>query len=516
MNTFSVCILLCVTHVFTLKTDQQYWKDLAQNELEEALKIQWNLNTAKNVILFIGDGMGPNTVTATRIYKGGEGHRLAYETFPHVGLLKTYSANKMVPDSSCSATALLCGVKANQETIGVDASVPVEDCNAALREEARLKSLAAHSLEAGKSAGFVTTMRVTHATPGPMYAHSASRRWECDGKMPAGSTCKDIARQLVEDWPGKDLQVIMGGGRQCLVYNSTSTETDPVDNVWGCVRKDGRNLIQDYINDKTNRKLKHKVVFNNKDLHGLNVNDTDYLMGIFSNTHMQYEHVRDKGPEGQPSIAEMTEAAIKVLRKNKKGYFLMVEGGNIDMAHHRGTAKRAINEAAAMEDAVRTALNLVDEKDTLVIVTSDHTHTLNINGYAYRGTNIFGVAGPSAYDGLNYTTLSYSNGGPPSFHYYINNETKITRRDASQDDTDSFDYTQIAGITTNENTHGGGDVIIYAKGPYAHLFHNVHEQHYVFHAISYAAKLQTSHAPSFSANFSLYAAIFFLAFLVWR
>ncbi|XP_004928146.3 alkaline phosphatase [Bombyx mori] len=496
----------------TLRTDQQFWTELAENELAEALQVKWNLGVAKNVILFVGDGMGPNTVTATRIYKGGESHRLVYEKFPHVGLLKTYSANKMVPDSSCSATALFCGVKANQETIGVDASVKHKDCSASLRPEARLKSLASIALKAGKSAGFVTTMRVTHATPGPIYAHSADRKWECEDKMPASAAaCKDIARQLVEDWPGKDLQVILGGGRQVLVSNSTGTKEDPLD-TWSCIRKDGKDLIKEYQKDKHDRGLRYSYVSNNKQLKGFDVDQTDYLLGIFANGHLKYEHERNKGPEGMPSISDMVEAAIKVLRKNKNGYFLMVEGGNVDMAHHRGWAKRAIDESAALEGAVRLAAAHTDPRDTLLVVTSDHTHTLSINGYPYRGTDIFDIAQTSKYDNVNYTTLSYGTGGPGSMKYSVkteHNRTVAAREDPGVN-TDSFDYQQIAAITLDENSHGGGDVVVYARGPHAHLFHNVHEQHYVYHAISYAAKM-----GAYSGTSAIYTNISLLAIAAW-
>nr|XP_049700424.1 alkaline phosphatase-like [Helicoverpa armigera] len=487
------CALVAVARS-TLRSDQQYWNDLAHNELEEALKMQWNLNPAKNVILFIGDGMGPNTVTSLRIHKGGESHRLVFEKFPHMGLLKTYSANKMVPDSACTATAMFSGVKTNQDTVGVDATVQHQDCMTSLRPHARLESLAALALKAGKSTGFVTTMRVTHATPSPLYAHSASRRWECEALMPAGTSCKDIARQLIEDWPGRDFQVIMGGGRQQLISNATGTDIDPIStSPWTCYRQDGRNLIKTYMIDKKTRNLKHEVVMNNKELNEVDFDETDYLLGIFSNEHLSYEHLRNKSPEGMPSISEMVTAAIKVLQKNKNGYFLMVEGGNIDMAHHRGWAKIAVNEAAAMEEAVKVAADMTDERDTLLIVTSDHTHSLSINGYPDRGSSIFGIAQPSSFDGVNYTTLSYGTGGPGSFQYYVKTEAdgtkKVARKDPSEDDTERYNYTQVAGIQLVENYHGGGDVAIYARGPYSHLFHNVHEQHYVFHAISYAAKI---------------------------
>ncbi|GBP74391.1 Alkaline phosphatase, tissue-nonspecific isozyme [Eumeta japonica] len=180
---------------------------MAQTELEDALRVKWNLNVAKNVIVFIGDGMDPNTVTATRIYKSGESSKLSFERFPHMGLLKTYSANKMVPDSGSTATALFCGVKVNHETVGVDTTVRKGDCVATLNRNARLDSLVVHAQDAGKSTGLVTTMRVTHATPAPLYAHSANRRWECEANMPKSSPCKDIARQLVEDEPGKNINV---------------------------------------------------------------------------------------------------------------------------------------------------------------------------------------------------------------------------------------------------------------------------------------------------------------------
>ncbi|CAH0726766.1 unnamed protein product, partial [Brenthis ino] len=490
-------VVLLVSVIFAFvrcqsRKDPEYWTNLASEELKEALKVKWNENKAKNVILFIGDGMGPNTVTATRIYKGGESHRLSFETFPHVGLLKTYSADRMVPDSASTATALLSGTKVNQNTVGVDASVEHRDCAASLNPKAKLDSLATLALKAGKSAGFVTTMRVTHATPSPMYAHSAARQWECDAAVPADAKqCKDIARQLVEDFPGRDLHVIMGGGRQSLVPNTTGTSNDPLSS-WGCSRLDGKDLIRDYRENKQSRNLKYSVVSNNRELQDFDVNETDYLLGIFANAHMRYESERDRGPNGMPSISDMVEAAIKVLKKNSNGFFLMVEGGNIDMAHHRGRAKLAVDETAAMEEAVKVALAMTDEEDTLLIVTSDHSHTLTINGYPKRGSNIFGTTGPSPIDGLNYTTLAYGTGGPGSFQYSIqsdNNGSRIVRQDPDTIETDSLLYEQVAAVTLDENIHGGNDVIIYAKGPFAHLFHNVHEQNYVFHAISYAAKI---------------------------
>ncbi|XP_037302148.1 alkaline phosphatase, tissue-nonspecific isozyme-like isoform X1 [Manduca sexta] len=483
-------ILFLTTAQCTLPKDQEYWKKLAREEFEGSLSLQINNNIAKNVILFVGDGMGINTVTATRIYKGGASHRLAFEKFPFTGLLKTYSANKMVPDSASSGTALFSGVKVNQETVGVDATVERGDCAASLKPAARLDSLAAQFLKAGRRAGLVTTTRVTHATPSGLYAHSAYRKWECEATMPQDAAeCKDIARQLVEDWPGRDLHVILGGGRQVLETNSTNTKEDPYD-TWSCRRRDNRNLTEVYIQDKEKRNLKYSYVKNTRELKEIDHQNTDYLLGIFANGHLKYEDERNKRDEGMPSLTDMVEAAIKVLSSDQNGYYLMVEGGNIDMAHHRGWAKRALNEAAEMENAVQLALRVTDPKNTLILVTSDHGHTLSINGYPLRDSDITGIAQKSPYDGKNYTTLSYGTGGPDALHYHVvsdENGTKIARDEPSILVATRFDYKQPAGIILDENSHGGGDVAIYATGPHAHLFTGVHEQHYVYHAVCCAA-----------------------------
>lgn len=121
-----------------------------------------------------------------------------------------------------------------------------------------------------------------HATPAALYAHVPDRRWECEAKMKSITKqrgCKDIARQLVEDNPGRNINVIMGGGRQCLVSNVTDSEADPVD-TWACYSSDGRDLIADWSLDKTRRGLRHAVVQNSDELNALNGDETDYVMGM--------------------------------------------------------------------------------------------------------------------------------------------------------------------------------------------------------------------------------------------
>ncbi|CAG2112266.1 unnamed protein product, partial [Medioppia subpectinata] len=260
-----------------------------------------------------------------------------------------------------------------------------------------------------KSTGIVTTTRVTHATPAALYSHSASRYWESDDKMPQNAAlCKDIARQLIENRPGKDLNVIFGGGRRHFL---NATERDPQrPNDFGR-RADGRNLIDEWLKDKKDRGLEAQYVKNKAELERLNTSHIDYLLGLFSGNHMAHELDREDGPTGEPSLAEMTTKAIEVLRHNPNGYFLMVESGRIDHAHHMNNAKRALVDTLALDEAVSAAVKMTHESNTLLVVTADHSHVFTFGGFAKRGNHILGTDSKfSDVDSLPYTTLLYANG----------------------------------------------------------------------------------------------------------
>ncbi|KZC05781.1 Alkaline phosphatase, tissue-nonspecific isozyme [Dufourea novaeangliae] len=438
--------------------------------------------------------MSPDTITASRIYRAGETSYLAWEKFPHIGILKTYNVNKQVPDSASTATAMFGGVKTNYEVVGVNGNVPLGNCTASLSTDNHVDSIISWAQAVGKDTGFVTTTRVTHATPAPLYAHSADRRWECESKMPetAGS-CKDIARQLV----------IMGGGRQMMKSNATATEFDPID-TWAGRRQDGRDLIKEWTKDKASRKLSYRVVQNNEQLSKINTDKVDYLLGIFANGHISMDWNREKGPKGQPSLEDMTVTALKVLQKSKRGYLLVVEGGLIDFAHHRGYAAQALLETVRFSDAINATLKMVNTDDTLVIVTSDHTHSMNFNGYSDRGSNILG-------------TLSR---GPNNAAYVVKDNSSV-RSDPSEQNTTEFTYSQQAAIVSDEAYHGGGDVAVYAIGPMSHLFHSVHEQSYVAQVIAYAGDMQPmangtgKHVHSVLVNVWICSSVLILTMLYW-
>lgn len=118
-------------------------------------------------------------------------------------------------------------------------------------------------------------------------------------------------------------KVIMGGGRQVMKSNVTAGESDPIDN-WACYRQDGRDLIDKWKQDKESKKLSFSVVENNEQLSKVDANKVDYLLGVFANGHISMDWHRPKGPKGQPSLEEMTVAALKILQKSEHGYLLVV------------------------------------------------------------------------------------------------------------------------------------------------------------------------------------------------
>lgn len=355
--------------------NSSYWARSGRQALNQALKYQPNTQRAKSSIIFIGDGMSLSTITAARILYGqllnrsGEEEQLSFDKLNNVALIKTYNIDQQVPDSAATATAILCGVKTNFYTLGVNANVRLNDTNCQKIQQNHVDSIIKQAIDAGKSTGIITNTRITHATPAAAYAHVSNRRWECDSHVPKtlDPACKDIARQLIEDEPGNKMNVIMGGGRRCFFGQNFQ---DPGPTGQSGIRQDGRNLIDTWIeNRRSVNERNFAFVNSSQHLRSVDVDKTDYLLGLFSFGHMNYEELRDTGPNGEPSLTEMTEVAIRILSKNPEGYVLLVEGGRIDHAHHENVAGVALRETIALSWAVQAARKMIDPAETLLAVS---------------------------------------------------------------------------------------------------------------------------------------------------
>ncbi|MEZ5561096.1 MAG: alkaline phosphatase [Pseudomonadales bacterium] len=433
----------------------------------------------RNVILFLGDGMGISTITAARIFAGqaqggsGEEFSLSFERFPNVALIKTYNTDAQVPDSAGTMSAIMTGTKTRAGVISVAPVVARNDCAGSLQNP--MPTLLEMAEDAGYATGVISTARITHATPAATYSHVPNRNWESDAQLPENAVaegCRDIARQLVEFDHGDGIDVILGGGRAMFL---ASTEADPeYPNATG-IRRDGADLAQTWQAGASGR----AYVWNRAGFDALDPATSGQVLGLFEPSHMQYEADRARDPGGEPSLAEMTRFAIERLQRNGSGYFLMIEGGRIDHAHHEGNAYRALVDTGAMADAVSVAESLTSADDTLIIVTADHSHTLTINGYPGRGNPILGKVAtePGNYtldaQGHPYTTLSYANG--PGYQAEIPDLTNV--------DTEDPDYLQIATLPMAGETHGGEDVAAFASGRNADQVHGVMEQNRLFDAM---------------------------------
>ena len=463
-----------------IKSNNIWWQ-AGQKALQERLEIKLRNQQAKNIILFIGDGMGPSTVTAARIFDGqsrgqsGEENILSFERFPYTGLVKTYNVDSQVPDSAGTASAMNTGVKTLISAINTWHNKPF-DCYGASTDFP--EPLAQGAESRGMATGIVTTARVTHATPAAVYAHTPNRDWEDDSTIDAQSKvlgCHDIARQLIEYQYGDGIDVILGGGQNNFLPISK-----------GGRRTDGRDLIMEWQNNP--KKEQQKSYVNSASLfHSLDPNTPQPVLGLFTDSHMAYEQDRD--PSREPSLAEMTKFAITKLSKNKKGYFLMVEGARIDHAHHQVNAHRALKDTQAFANAIQLAVDEVNLDETLILVTADHSHVFTIAGYPIRGNPITGLVRQLddtrqpknefqlAADGKPYTTLGYQSGS----NQRLPNSSSITQEQATDPN-----YNQQSSIPIESETHSGEDVAIYAIGPRAHLVNGVMEQNVIFHIMTYA------------------------------
>lgn len=505
-------------------SDRTTWFAAGQKTVADAKARVRNGRTAKNVILFIGDGMGISTVTASRILAGqqpniigsnpkgvagsGEENLLSFDKMPYVALSKTYSVNQQTPDSAPTMTAMVTGVKTNDGELSVDEATARKDCAVDLTTH-QLPTILEMAEDAGKSTGVVSTARVTHATPGANYAHTTERDWEADANQPAGCAVPDIARQLLENPHGNGLEVAMGGGRTYFLPKADATGADVLDPEYPTVkgrRLDGRDLTQEW----EQKYGANTYVWNKAQFNAIDAAKTDHLLGLFQPSHMQYEADRPGDTGGEPSLADMTEKAINILKKNPKGFYLHVEGGRIDHGHHAGNAYRALTDTIALSDAVQAAINVLRAgkmlNDTLIVVSADHSHTMTIGGYPQRGNNILGkVIAPgstsftTAFDGKPYTTLAYGNGQG----YYtgvgtdaqgnelIYNPTLYPPHagrfeDMSAVDTTDRDFHQETAVPLSAETHSGEDVAIFAMGPKSYLFQGVVEQNVIFHVMKEA------------------------------
>ena len=315
----------------------------------------------KNVILIIGDGMGPQQLGLLEVYASRapssiyRGRPTAMRVFARegvMGLSGTYPAGVLVADSASAGSQLATGVFSGSEMIGLDANGN------------SVETILEKAKKAGKATGLVSDVRMSHATPAAFAAHVAHRSME-----------NEIARQMLED-AGVDV-MLSGGIRHWIPQGVNSDDAvkaavaaqigEPSIRVKS-KRKDDVNLLSKAED------LGYSLAFNRK---GLAAAEGPKILGLFSYSEMmdgvEYSWSKDDPERAQPSLAAMTEKALNVLDDDPDGFFLMVEGGLIDWAAHINDAGAVLHECLRLDEAVQVVYDWAkDRDDTLIVITADH------------------------------------------------------------------------------------------------------------------------------------------------
>lgn len=478
------------------------WYASGESRLAEKLADQRSPRTAKNIILFVGDGMGISTLTAARILEGqlrgesGEENLLSFEAFPYTALIKTYNTNQQTPDSAGTMTAMMTGVKTRAGMINIDSDGLRADCAGTAGNE--LNTFLELMEDQGRSTGIVSTARITHATPAATYARSPERNWESNDGLSDEAVqngCADIAAQLVGLDVGDGIDVILGGGRRHFITAEN-----------GGKRTDERDLTGEWLDRYADQTALY--VQTGSELESADLAAADKLLGLFTSSHMSYEADRMANAKDEPSVAQMTGSAIELLSKNEDGFFLMVESGRIDHGHHAGSAYTALHDTIAFAEAVKVAAEKVDLEDTLILVTADHSHVMTIAGYATRGNPILGkvetndgAGAPAgepalAADDQPYTALSYANGlgfadlgDETDADARYNLAADTGRKNLSDVNTEAPGFHQEAMVPMGSESHAGEDISLHAIGAGAELVQGTLEQSAVFHLMIGASGL---------------------------
>jgi len=350
------------------------------------------------VILFIGDGMGAAHRQAAAWMGFGKDGQLVMDGLPIQGSLRTLSAGNQVTDSAAAATAMASGVITRNKLIGLTAEG--DEVTTALDK----------AQEQGLAVGLVTTTQLTHATPAAFAAHT-DNRWDMSG----------IAPQLLE----AEVDVLLGGGENYFLPRG-SQGCHPEDGK----REDNRNLVVEA------QQAGYHTVCGPAELVNLDAADTDRLLGLFADEALPRPY--------QPSLAQMTQAAVKVLSRDPEGFFLVVESGRIDWASHGNVSLNAIRDTLALDEAVQVGLDFADHHaNTLLIVTADHeTGGMDVHS---QSTGQQGEDGPFR--------------GPGAFVFYV---------------------------TWATDAHTRAPVPVTARGPGASLLEGEHDLTAVYKAVLHA------------------------------
>jgi alkaline phosphatase len=300
----------------------------------------WVVQKPFGIILFVGEGLAPGRLAATRVYAGGADAPLSLDSMPHVALVRNFSNDFAAPDRAAAATALATGVRVNNKSIGADSG------------GARVASLIELARRAGRATGLVTDGSITNPTSAAFYARTS-----------APSEQAEIARQLVDS---AEIDLALGGGAREFLPEAKDGN-----------RKDGRDLLLEI------RRKGFDLVRSKAELEAIPDWRRPQLFGVFSSGELAFADQLEARSE-QPSLPDMVRRAIELLQYNRAGYLLVVDAGLIRRAAEQNDGEHTLAEMVEFDRAVAIARRYAGAKSTVVVCGDVAVGGLNLNGYPFR------------------------------------------------------------------------------------------------------------------------------------
>ncbi|XP_065366458.1 alkaline phosphatase 4 [Calliphora vicina] len=303
-----------------LPPDQEKWYEKGIEELKSIIVKKEQRGEVENVVIFMAEGVTSDMLSRARFMKKDnalEMNDFIWDSFPHIGILKSSCSFVENCDAFSLATALFGGVQTSWGLGGVDKRVGPGNCHKALNESFHINSIFKQAKALNLRTGFVTTRRITGPLVAALYAHSSDTAWECDAYIPENmkAKCQDVATQLIKSKEGRNINVIMGGGRQTLVSKVPISNRSIIDESV-CDSLDKRNLLQDWQSHKISENVTFKLIQTPRGLSRLKGAALDYVLGVFANGDLT-----DKGP----NLTNMVTKSLDVLQRRDVGYLFVAE-----------------------------------------------------------------------------------------------------------------------------------------------------------------------------------------------
>ena len=399
----------------------------------------WVVQKPFGIILFIGEGLSPSRLAATRVYAGGADSHLSLDSMASSALLTNYSNDFAAPDQAAAATALATGTKTNNRAIGIDAKGKT------------IRNIIELARESGRACGLVTNTSLTDATSAAFYAHTSN-----------GDDRENIALEFVK---ASRLDIALGGGAADFLPLSKQGH-----------RHDERDLLLEM------RRNGYDIVRSKAELEGVPRWRRPKLFGLFSNSEFSYAGQVATGRE-QPSLADMVRRAIELLQFNPKGYVLVVDAGLMRKAAQENNGERTLNETIELDRAVALARSYAGNKSTIFLTGDSAIGGLTLNGFPFRrdsGVAILGL-NSSGYPWLTWAT------GPHGLKRYgaadMPGSAAQDQHPLAQQGAEREAASEPAAIFSQSASNAVEDVVLFATGPGTQNVRGVMDSTIVFRII---------------------------------